>query len=152
LAAREPPDDQLGYSGRYYRELATAGTLRAGRDYDGALRTLEALRQRWPRLAVYSNHTFAQTYDDMGNAALAIEWCERSLDEFDELAMYWTPQVTRALRRLGELHDAQGNTVKAIEYYARFTDLWKDADPELQPQVRRAQQRIEALMPDRSSG
>jgi eukaryotic-like serine/threonine-protein kinase len=145
------PDDQLGYAGRGSRELATAGTLRARRDYDGALRTLETIRQRWPGSALYTNYDLAQTYDEMGNAALAIEWYERSLDTFNESAMDVTPQVTRALRRLGELHDAQGNTAKAIEYYARFTELWKDADPELQPQVRRAQQRIEALLPDRSS-
>jgi eukaryotic-like serine/threonine-protein kinase len=143
------PDDQLGYLGRHDRDLAIAWTQRTRRDYQGALRTIESIRQRWPGLAAITNHDLAHTYDDMGNAVLAIEWYERALDAFDETAVYATPQVTRALRRLGELHDAQGNTAKAIEYYARFTELWKDADPELQPQVRRAQQRIEALLPDR---
>jgi eukaryotic-like serine/threonine-protein kinase len=143
------PDDQLGYQGRFYREMATASTQRARHDYDGALRTLEAMRQRWPGWVSSTDHDLAQTYDAMGNAALAIEWYERALDTFDTAAMHMTPQTTRALRRLGELYDAQGNAAKAIEWYARFVELWKDADPELQPQVRQAQQRIEALLPDR---
>jgi eukaryotic-like serine/threonine-protein kinase len=143
------PDDQLGLGGRVSRQGATASTQRAQRDFDGALRTLEDAVKRWPGMGPAANYDIAQTYDEMGNAVLAIEWYERSLDTFDESAMYAAPQVTLALRRLGELYDGQGNTERAIAYYARFVNLWRDADPELQPLVRRAQERLNALRPDR---
>lgn len=140
------PDDELGVDGRALRQLLTAGTQRARGDYDGALRTLEDLRRRWPYARAFTDVDMAETYDAMGNADLAIEWYEKAMDGYDVSAIYAVPQVTRALRRLGELYDAQGNDAKAAEYYARFVELWKDADPELQPMVRAAQRRLEALM------
>lgn len=143
------PDDELGIEGRILRQLGTAGTQRARRDYDGALRTLEDLRRRWPYSRGRTNIEIAQIYDDTGNPDVAIEWYEKAMDAYDDNALYTPSTVTRALRRLGELYDAQGNDTKAIEYYARFVELWKDADPELQPLVRRAQQRLQALLAQR---
>jgi eukaryotic-like serine/threonine-protein kinase len=143
------PDDELGIEGRVLRQQATAATQRARRDYDGALRTLEDLRRRWPSSQPFTNLDVAQTYDDMSNADMAIEWYEKALDAYDISVLYAAPQVTRALRRLGELYDAQGNDTKAIEYYARFVELWKDADAELQPLVRASRQRLQALLAQR---